>query len=69
MTRDDSISSQADSHILLAEKSETGNPYAKLDNLDNVFGSKKAETNEFPELPLKLVGAPLDQGKLNFLTV
>ena len=64
MTRDDSVSSQADSHILLVGKSEIGNPYSKLDDLNNILGSKQAETNDFPAPLLQLVGAPLDQCKL-----
>ena len=63
MIRDDYVSIQTDSHIHLVEKTEIGYPYSNLDDLNNIFRSKMEETNEFPGLPLKLVGVPLDQGK------
>ena len=66
MIRDDYVSSQSDSHILLVGKSETRSPYSKLDDLNNIFGSKKAENNKFPRLMLQMVGISLDQGKPNF---
>ena len=67
MTKDNSISSQADSNILLVGKSEIGNTYSKLDDLSNICGSKNEETNESPISMLQLRGAYLDQGKPNLL--
>ena len=67
ISKDDSISSLDDSYILLEGKSETGKPYSKIDDQNNIFRSGKVEINEFPGSLLQLVGAPLDQGKPNLL--
>ena len=48
-------------------KSETGNPYSKLDNLSDIFGSKKAESNEFPRPLLPILGTHPKRGKPNVL--